>query len=197
MATRAPRLEPESDDALMARLAQRDAACLRQVAEQHGELVHRIGCRMLGDPHEAEDVAQEALLRLWSHAARWQPGGPGIAAWLTRVGTNLCLDRLRKTRRMSDAEPPERADDAPLADAQAEAGQMRAAVAACIADLPERQRAAVVLTYYEELPNRSACEALGLKLKAFESILVRARTALRRCIERKGIGGGDLARVTP
>ncbi len=197
MATQAPKPDMESDDALVARLAARDGECLRLVAERHGELVYRIGCRMLGDPHEAEDIAQEAILRLWTHAERWQPGGPGIAAWLSRVGTNLCIDRLRKRRRMSEGEVPDREDDAPLADVDTETAQTREAVIGCISELPERQRAAIVLTYYEDLPNRTACEALEMKIKAFESILVRARQALRRCIERKGIAHEDVARISP
>ena len=195
MATRAMPLEDHSDDTLMARLAQRDGACLKLLSQRHGELVYRIAYRMLGDAHEAEDIAQEALLRLWTHADRWQGGGSGIAAWLTRVGTNLCLDRLRKQRRMSDGDFPEREDDAPLADTEAQNSETRQAVVECIGDLPERQRASVVLTYYEEMPNRAASEAMDMKIKAFESILVRARKALRLCVESKGVAGDDAERM--
>ena len=77
--------------------------------------------------------------------------------------------------------------------AGAEANETRRAVVDCIEDLPERQRAAIVLTYYDELPNRQAGEAMEMKIKAFESILVRARQALRRCIERKGVAREDVA----
>lgn len=183
----APEAVNESDDALMARLAARDRDALGLIAERHARLPWRIAFRMLGDPGEAEDVAQETLLRLWQHADRWQPGGSGIAAWLTRVATNACLDRLRKRRWVTDEAVPERIDDAPLADDRIEADQMRAAVAACIDALPDRQRAAVVLTYYEEQQNRMAAEILAMQLKAFESLLFRARTSLRACIENKGV----------
>jgi RNA polymerase sigma factor (sigma-70 family) len=171
------------DDCLMARLAKRDADAFRALADRHAALPHRIGYRMTGDPVEAEDIAQEAFLRLWDKAPQWRPGGPGVAAWLTRVAMNLSLDRLRRRRFASDAPVPERADEAIAADEAIEQQQAQAAVRGCIADLPERQRAAIVLTYYEELANRPAAETLGMNLKAFESLLFRARSALAESLQ--------------
>jgi RNA polymerase sigma factor (sigma-70 family) len=171
--------EADSDDALMRRVAVRDDEAFRVLVERHAARPHRIAWRMLGDGAEAEDVAQEALLRLWNGAPQWRGGGPGVAAWLTRVATNLCLDRLRKRVRLSDEAPPERADKAPLADAVIGAAQDRLAVIAALDLLPERQRAAVVLTYYEDLSNAEAAAMLEMNIKAFESLLLRARRALR------------------
>jgi RNA polymerase sigma factor (sigma-70 family) len=187
--------EAQSDDALMACVALRDAAALRLLADRHAALPWRIAYRMLADPTEAEDVAQEALLRLWQSGEKWQAGGSGVAAWLTRVSTNLCLDRLRRRRFVSDDEAPERADDAPLADAEIEGDEVRAAVIHCIEALPERQRAAIVLTYYEQQPNLAAAGFLSMQIKAFESLLFRARAALRQCIEGKGVSATDMGKV--
>ena len=86
------------DDALMARLAARDAVCFREVIDLYGRKAHAIAWRMLGDASEAEDMAQEAMLKLWNHAGSWIAGGQGIGPWLARVTTNLCLDRLRRIR---------------------------------------------------------------------------------------------------
>lgn len=167
------------DDTLMTRVAARDAGAFRALAERYGPLPYRVAWRMIGDAAEAEDLAQEALLRLWDKAPQWRAGSSGVAAWLTRVAMNLALDRLRR-RRFASGEPvPERADESPLADAGIEAAQAAAAVRAQIAALPERQRAAIVLTYYEDVPNRTAAEMLEMNLKAFESLLFRARAALR------------------
>ncbi len=166
------------DDALMARVAARDGQAFALLSQRHAACPHRIAWRMLGDGAEAEDVAQEALLRLWRDAAKWRGGGPGIAAWLTRVATNLCLDRLRARARLSDGEVPERADDAPLADAVIAGEDERAQVVRALAELPERQRAAIVLTYYEEMSNADAAGMLEMNIKAFESLLLRARRAL-------------------
>lgn len=186
MATRPIEVE-ENDDALVARIAARDHDAMRLAADRHAQLVWRVAYRMLGDATDAEDVAQESLLRLWNHADRWKAGGPGIAPWLKKVTVNQCLDRLRRKRFASDEEVPERADESPLADRQIEASEVGQAVKDCIEALPDRQRAAVILTYYEEAPNQGAAESLAMKLKAFESLLLRARASLRSCIERKGV----------
>ncbi len=170
------------DDALMARVAVRDGAAFRLLIDRHAARPHRVAYRMLGDASEAEDIAQEAMMRLWEYGHRWQAGGPGVAAWLTRVSTNLCLDRLRRRRFSSDEAVPERADETPLADAAMEAEQMRTRTLAAIAALPDRQRAAIILTYYEELTNAAAADALEMNIKGFESLLLRARTALRAAL---------------
>ncbi len=170
------------DDVLMRRVALRDGDAFRQLVQLHAARPHRIAWRMLGDGTEAEDVAREAMLRLWRDAGLWRPGRAGVAAWLTRVATNLCLDRLRSRARLSGAEVPERADEAPLADSVIEGDQARGAVIAAMDRLPDRQRAAVVLTYYEELSNQDAAAMLEMNIKAFESLLLRARRALKEML---------------
>ena len=168
-----------SDDALMRRVGAGDAGAFQLLVEAHAKRPHRIAWRMLGDASEAEDVAQEACLRLWKDAARWQAQGAGVGAWLARVATNLCLDRLRRRLRLSDEEVPERTDPAPIADELIGVEQERARVRAALDTLPERQRAAVVLTYYEDLTNAEAAALLDMNIKAFESLLLRARHALK------------------
>lgn len=171
--------QEDDDDALMRRVAARDAQAFALLAQRHGERPYRVAWRMLGDGTEAEDVAQEAMLRLWQNAGNWRGGGPGVGAWLTRVSTNLCLDRLRQRARISGEEVPEREDGSPLADAIIAGEQDREVVIRALGLLPERQRAAVVLTYYEELSNAEAADMLDMNIKAFESLLLRARRALK------------------
>jgi RNA polymerase sigma factor (sigma-70 family) len=180
---RVQRLEAEeSDDSLMARVATRDSTAFRCLVERHRERPYRVAWRMLGDASAAEDIAQECLLRLWDQAVRWQAGQAGVSAWLTRVATNLCLDQLRRRKFSSGEEVPDRADEAPLADAIIEADERSALAAAAVAALPERQRAAIILTYYEEFSNQMAADSLDMNIKAFESLLLRARTALRSAL---------------
>lgn len=183
--------DPGADAALVARLAARDPAALRAAIALYGGALQRIAYRMCGDAHEAEDIVQEAMLRLWDHAprlaARHPVGGAGavslrLSGWLKLVATNLAIDRLRQARRLSGEAVPDSEDDAPLADALIEAGERDQSARALIAALPERQRAAIVLTYYEELPNAEAAEALDMNIKAFESLLLRARAALRKAL---------------
>jgi RNA polymerase sigma factor (sigma-70 family) len=187
-----------ADASLAARLAARDPVALREAIALHATALHRVAYRMTGDAHEAEDIVQEAMLRLWDHApniaARHPVGSQAAGAlrlggWLQRVVTNLAIDRLRRARRLSDGEVPDCEDDAPLADALIEAGERDRSARALIAALPERQRAAIVLTYYEELPNAAAAETLDMNIKAFESLLLRARTALRHAYAARAEGG--------
>ncbi|MBL0922956.1 MAG: sigma-70 family RNA polymerase sigma factor [Sphingomonadaceae bacterium] len=189
MMQQAVRQTEENDDELVARIAARDHAAMRLAADRHAAMVWRVAYRMLGERAEAEDVAQESLLKLWNHADRWKAGGSGIAPWLKKVTVNQCLDRLRRKRFTSDEEVPEREDESPLADRQMETTEVGQAVKDCIEALPDRQRAAVILTYYEEQPNQGAAESLEMQLKAFESLLFRARASLKDCVERKGVAG--------
>lgn len=183
----------ERDDALMACLAARDAAALRTVISLYGDKAQRIAWRMLGDAAEAEDVAQEAMLRLWQQAHGWQAGGQGIGPWLARVTANLCIDRLRRIRPVTGEALPERADEAALADALVHEAQIRARTQAALQALPDRQRAAIVLTYWEECSNQDAAQALGMNVKAFESLLLRARKALREALASQGLVSAEEA----
>jgi RNA polymerase sigma-70 factor (ECF subfamily) len=194
-----PGHDPGHDAALTAQLAARDAAALGVVIADHGAALHRIAYRMVGDAHEAEDIVQEAMLRLWDHAPRLAERHPvgsqaaralRIGGWLCRVVTNLAIDRLRAGRRISGDAIPDCADDAPPADALIEAGERERTARALIAALPERQRAAIVLTYYEELTNAAAAQALDMNIKAFESLLLRARAGLRKALTDSGAGEG-------
>ncbi len=183
--------DDRDDDALMRRIGAGDASAFRVLVDAHGTMLHRIGTRMLGDTIEAEDLAQEALLRLWQNAARWQFGGSGAGAWLTRVVMNLCLDRLRRRKFTSDDAVPERADERPLAPETMDAEIQRRRVVAVIEALPDRQRAAIVLTYYEDLPNAAAAESLDMNIKAFKSLLLRARAALGKALAPADAGKED------
>jgi RNA polymerase sigma-70 factor (ECF subfamily) len=183
----APVAGGEDERALMARVGAGDAAAFARIVDRHLPMLHALAWRLLGDPGEAEDVVQESLVKLWVNAKGWQPAGGGLGAWLRRIATNACLDRLRRPRALSDAGLPERADEAPLADTLIDAERRRAAVQAAILTLPDRQRAAIVLAYHEGVSNAEAASILGIGVKALESLLVRARQGLSRELARQGL----------
>lgn len=180
------------DERLIAAVARGDSSAFRAVVERHAPAIHRLAYRMLGDAGDAEDVVQESLVRLWDHAGEWRSTGGGVPGWLRRVATNLCLDRIRRSARVSDTALPDRADPAAPADTKLDAERLGLVVQRVVLELPERQRAAVVLTYYEELSNAAAAELLAMSVKGFESLLFRGRASLRAMLGEAGVSAADL-----
>lgn len=172
-----------SDASLLALAGRGDGAAFRDLVERHLGAVLAIARRMLRDDAEAEDVAQEALLRLWRTAADLEVGPAGARPWLRRVVSNLCIDRIRATQRT------EVTDEVP--DGATEASQLRgvaeqdlsARVEAALKHLPERQRLALTLFHYEGLSQIEIGEIMGVSNEAVESLLGRARRALKAALE--------------
>lgn len=135
--------------------------------------------RLLGSRGEAEEVTQEAFVRLWQQAPRWRSGEARFDTWLHRVALNLCHDRLRGRREQPQDELPESADPAPGPAEQLASRQQGERVGAALAALPTRQREALVLQYYQQLPQAEAAALMGISVDALESLLARARRSLR------------------
>ena len=135
--------------------------------------------RLLGRRGEAEEVAQEVFVRVWKQAPHWQPGRARFDTWLHRVALNLCYDRLRRRREEAPDADEAAADPADAPDELLQAKQRGRRVARALAELPQRQREALVLQYYQELSNSEAAELMGIGIEALESLLVRARRSLR------------------
>jgi RNA polymerase sigma-70 factor (ECF subfamily) len=178
----------ESDEALMRRVAKADQAAFRLLARRHTPAMAGLARRILGNAAEAEDVVQEAMLRVWTHAPRWQPLA-AFKTWLTRVVVNLCLDRKRRTPMLDLEAAGEVTDPAPHAGEQAESTERERMLAAAIQQLPERQRSAIVLTYTEGMSNAEVADVLGTSVSAVETLLVRGKQNLRRAL--KGLIEGD------
>lgn len=168
----------DADAELLARYAAGDAAAARLLTARLAPRALAHATRVLGDRAEAEDVTQEAMLRLWKQAAHWDAGRAQAATWLYRVVANLCSDRLRKGRPepLDDLDMP--ADRAPGVLAQMQDGARHDALQAALMRLPERQRQAVVLRHIEGLANGEIAEILGVGTEAIESLTARGKRAL-------------------
>jgi RNA polymerase sigma-70 factor (ECF subfamily) len=171
----------DSDEALMARVARGDQPAFRALAGRHGPGMVGIARRILGNAADAEDVVQEAMLRVWTHAPRWQPLA-AFKTWLTRVVVNLCLDRKRRAPWVELEAAGEIADPSPGAAEQTEADERERFLQRAIEDLPDRQRAAIVLTYAEGLSNAQVADILDTSVSAVETLLVRGKQNLRRAL---------------
>ncbi len=171
----------DSDEALMARVARGDQPAFRALARRHLPAMVGLARRILGNAAEAEDVAQEAMLRVWTHAPRWQPLA-AFKTWLTRVVVNLCLDRKRRAPWVELEAAGDIVDPAPAASELAEADERERLLQAAIANLPDRQRTAIVLTYTEGMSNAQVADILDTSVSAVETLLVRGKQNLRRAL---------------
>jgi RNA polymerase sigma-70 factor (ECF subfamily) len=167
------------DEVLMATVAAGDHSAFAVLARTESPRLLRF-TRSLLAPAEAEEVVQETLLRLWQQAETWQPKGR-VSTWLHHVAYRLCIDRLRRRRPsigidevQDDLEDPSPAPDQRLIRV-AEAGAVRAA----IAQLPDRQRVAILLCHFQELSQAEAAAIMAIGEEAYESLLARGRRRLR------------------
>lgn len=174
-------MHTDPDGELILRVGRGDRAAAQTLLARHLPKMLGLAKRMLSerDPAEAEDAVQEAFLRVWQHAARWSPGKAKFETWLYRIVLNQCYDRLRRRKTDDLDKAAEVIDDAPAPDRGLETAETAAAVQQALADLPERQRAALLLCHYEEMGNIQAAEILGISVEALESLLARGRRALR------------------
>lgn len=176
--------EARKDEILMVQIARGDEAAFRQLARRHLPAMVGLARRVLGNAADAEDVAQEAMLRVWTHAPHWQPLA-AFRTWLTRIVVNLCLDRKRRKAWVGLDAAGEIVDPTPgIAEVAevaevAERNERELALTVAIAALPERQRTAIVLTYSEGMSNAQVAEALDTSVSAVETLLIRGKKSLR------------------
>jgi RNA polymerase sigma-70 factor (ECF subfamily) len=171
-----------ADDALMARIAQGDARAFSELVDSRLDRVMAVARRMLGNETEAEDVAQEAMLRLWRQAENWDGGRAQISTWLYRVTVNLCIDRIRARREETTPEIPDTQVAASQQQTMEEA-DLRDLMDRTLQALPERQRMALVLFHYEDLSMAAVAEMMEISVEAVESLLARGRRALKQQLE--------------
>ncbi len=173
------RLPPAADPGRIARAAAGDAGAWAALVRRYLPAVTRCAAYMLGDPAEAEDVAQDTFVRLHAKLPTWQGGEDGLSSWLHRVAVNLSIDRRR-----APARPASLADVGEVAEPAGLDGPLdrKRHIENALADLPDRQRAALILVHYQGLSGREAATALDVSVEALESLLARARRSLRNAL---------------
>ncbi|MFZ7093922.1 RNA polymerase sigma factor [Primorskyibacter sp. 2E233] len=173
-------MSDRSDEDLLEAYASGDALAARALTARLGPRVFAHAVRMLGgDRAEAEDVAQEAMLKLWRVAPSWRAGEAKVTTWLYRVTANMCIDRMRKNRGGTDLDAiPEPVDDAPSAADGIQARARAEALQNALDQLPDRQRQAVILRHIEGMANPEIAQIMDIGPRAVESLTARGKKAL-------------------
>lgn len=189
---RRPDADSDDDEALVRRIGAGDHAACAALVDRHLARIHAFAARVLGDPAEAEEVAQDVFLRVWEHAARWRPQGARFSTWLYQVALNACRDRLRRRRELLPLDESAAASPEQSPEWRMQETSVSARVRDAMSQLPERQREALVLCHFHELPQAEAAVVLGVSIDALESLLARGRRGLRQRLleERPHLTGG-------
>lgn len=175
-----------TDEQLMMQVARSEAAAFRQLAGRHLNRAYAIAFRLLHNREDAEEVAQEAISKVWQKASGFNPTRSAFTTWFYRIVTNTALDRLRRRKttaenlddyaeRLSDSAP----NSEDLRIQADETHRIRQAMSA----LPPSQQMALTLVYYENFPQTEAARIMNITIGALESLLFRAKKALKQSLE--------------
>ena len=171
----------DEDHALMLRVVDGDTQAYQLLITKYLTLCVRFAERMLGSRQDAEDIAQETCLKLWRDPLSWKQQSR-FSTWMYRVVYNACIDHKRKVIHFADVELAELYDTTVAADEVVMEQQQSAYVRGLLQQLPHRQRAALILSYYEGVSNQDAADTLGIPVGAFQQLLFRARQNLKALV---------------
>lgn len=167
------------DDGLLTLMKADDAAAYRLLVERHIDRAYALALRILRNLADAEDVAQDAMVRAWTSRHGWQSGKAKFSTWLYRVVVNRCIDLQRRPKTQDLDDVPEPADDGADSVTLIHRRQVYSKLETAIAALPMQQRATLTLAYFDDLGNDDIAEILGTTVSAVESLLKRGRQGLR------------------
>lgn len=180
-----------TDEELAAQVQRGDLTAFTGLVERYKDRLYNLGYRMLRNPSDAEEIAQEAFLHVFRAIQSFQTD-QRFSTWCYRIASNLCIDRLRRRpdTRVSLDEPVtssdlyfQLADTNPLPDAQVEAGELREEIQRAIGALPPKYRLVVVFRHVDDLSYEEIAQITELPMGTVKTRLFRAREILRRSLE--------------
>lgn len=170
----------KEDDILLEAIQSGSHHAFSVLVERHSRKFYSLAYRYMAEKEAAEDIVQQAFLKLWEDPTRWKPEfNTRFTTWFYRVVVNLCLDSKRRKSPLPLVENFDIRDERETQEESLVYSQEARAVEQAINDLPDRQRTALNLCFYEELSNREAADILQVSIKALESLLMRAKKTLK------------------
>ena len=182
-----------SDEDLIAWSADGDRRAFDEIVTRHGPFALRVALRLVPNASVAEELVQEAMVRAWTQAGRFNPRRARFTTWLYRIVVNLCIDHRRRRQPEPMPEDFDPADPAIGIEETMAINQRQLALTGALEELPARQRAAMALVYDEDMSGAEAARVLGLSAKAVERLLARGRAYLRDRLMPDHRGPEDLA----
>ncbi len=188
-------MKSRTDEELIRTLVQGDENALRILVERYSPSIYRFSVRYTGDESLAEDVAQEVFFRLFLHAKKYT-AGRSFKAWLFTIVRNVSIDLARpyshrKAASFRLGSDPARQEFAPELITNGSPSQedrmvfqeRRQLISQLLQDLPEKQRAAIILKYYEDMSTKEISYVLGKSVPSVEALLARAKQKLATLLE--------------
>lgn len=178
------KFQDEADAACMKRLAAGDSSALHDIMQRYRHRVLSVAYRYMRNWADAEDMTQEAFVRLWQSAERYEPQAK-LMTYLYRITANVCLDARRQRARRPQQEwedDIDRPSTLPEPEQVLEGDEAADRIARAVAALPDRQRLAVIFLRYEGLNYRQIAETMDMSVSAADSLIARAMANLRQSL---------------
>ena len=173
---------PVNDDADLVRKAQAgDLGAFEELVRRHQQGLFSYLYRMCRNSSDAEEMAQAAMVRAWEKLAGFR-GASSFKTWLYRIGTNLCFNLRTRRKPTEELDETMAAPDAERPEAAFRQKVREEAVHRALALLPDDQRAALVLSVYQDMSYKEIAETMGKTLRAVDSLLFRAKTNVRKAL---------------
>lgn len=181
------------DESLIQRIRKESHEAFAVLVNRCSKRFYSIAYRLVINKADAEDIVQEAFLKVWYRPQLWNPDKQvKFTTWFYKVIINLCLDHNKKKKPLALPEDLELADKQPGQDVLLDIHQRQALLDHFMQKLPERQELALNLCFYEGVSNKEAAEIIGVEVKALQSLIMRAKTTLKGKVKRY-LGGGSIS----